>query len=409
MQPLNRRRALRLLGAGAGVSLAGCLGESDPGGGADGGAGDGGLEVDVFQAGATASRPPWAEVGDRVGFVRVIESLDDVPLFATADDGDDGDGGPRPPEDLVEWFEETDFEASVVVSVQTAAPNACYRELEIDDVGTETVTFAADDDEGDGVERIEAITGTAAAVDVREDEAEGCAQVETYPAAYVRVTGEDLPSAAAFTITNGWGDAGEVRSDEAPIRPDDLAGYVEPPHDPQNVPAALECDDEAFERLPATGDDEVAWGETVDDDGDSVFAMRVENPQYDGDADDVDRALAFERGDEVRIALRNVSDDRQSTGNRHKYNLEILTEDGWEDVRGADPDARIGYTDEGLLHPPGRGFEWTFELSEEGLVEGHAHEDAVRVCPDLHPGRYRFRFWSVAGADSIAVAFDLVA
>lgn len=381
MEPMKRRTAVRLAGAGAGVSLAGCLGQLAPGG-----ASDDGIEYEVFQAGPDTTRPPWDEDEGRVGFVAVFESANEA--WWTFDG--------EPDDELASWFDETDFAESIVVSVQTVAPNACYGEVEIEDLAL-----------GDGGEDPDVLTGTARAVDV-SDEDEACPQVITYLAAYVRVTGDELPSEAAFTITDGWGETSEVRSTALPVDLDDLAGYVEPPNEPRTVPSELTCEDEDFERL-GSSDEDVAWGEVTHDDGDAAFAMRVDPlPQFDDDEDDAAEALAFRRGDEVRISLRNVSDRHLSTGNEHKYNLELLTEAGWTDVRGRDADRPLPYTDGALSHSPGGGFEWTFTLTEEGIVEGHVHEDSLRVCPDLQPGRYRFRYWGVPGDESIAVAFDLV-
>jgi hypothetical protein len=79
----------------------------------------------------------------------------------------------------------------------------------------------------------------------------------------------------------------------------------------------------------------------------------------------------------------------------------VRTENGWQDVRGSTEHERFAYTDEAVMHRPGEGFEWTFELTESGLVADHTHD--LTVCPDLQTGRYRFVYFS----PGVAVSFDL--
>lgn len=63
------------------------------------------------------------------------------------------------------------------------------------------------------------------------------------------------------------------------------------------------------------------------------------------------------RGDEVRSTMLDVSTDMQYTGNRYKWNLQILTMDGWQYVRGTLDGESLGYTDEAVEHRLGKGFE----------------------------------------------------
>ena len=185
------------------------------------------------------------------------------------------------------------------------------------------------------------------------------------------------------------------------IDPDTLAGGVQPDGDPPAVPAAIDCATEAFDRHAAYVDDSVAYGTLTDDSGNPMFALRARNPN----ADVVDN-LTFERGDEIDLRLLNVSNASLTTGNKHKYNLQLQTEAGWEEVRGTTGDpSEILYTDVGFGHAPGEGFKWTFELSEDRLLAGHTHEDDLAVCPDLQSGRYRFAYWGTLD-DPLAVEFD---
>ncbi|MFC3959750.1 hypothetical protein [Halovivax cerinus] len=443
MRPIWRRTILRLVGAGASVSLGGCLDSLDVDTGDDGDPSDGGehdttadedIEATVFQADETSSRPRWADDESRTGLVAVLQSETDVETFATrvvgSEERDDVD------EELASWVRETDFEASVILGVQTVAPNACYETIEVTDLAVSTVEIPSERRAAETTadEEIGAITGAAAAVDDAGGDV-GCAQVITYPTAYVRVTGEDLPSVAVLAITDGWGEETDVNSTDPLIDPATLPGSVRPDGEPPAVPTALVCDDEDFERLPSTAGGEVAWGETVDERGAAAFAMRADafdegdgtgddgesggdgvgstNESGDGagygDSSDATDDLTFDRGDGVRISLWNVSTREQTTGNEHTYAVEVKTEDGWREVRGTDSQAAVGYTDERATHPPGGGFDWTVELTENGLVEERDTTRRLRVCPDLQTGRYRFRYWGLPDEASIAVAFDLAA
>ncbi|TYT61547.1 hypothetical protein [Natrialba swarupiae] len=385
MERFSRRDAiLATATVGVGTSaFAGCLGEQI----GTGSSGDGGGSpaVETFQLGPSLSRPLWAFEEDQNGFVSVIESERDA--LWPVDDPDEIDG-------LEEWFADTDFEESRVLVVQTVGPNTCYAEIEVDNVA---VSAAENANDGDGV-----ITGTARAVDVSEPD-EACGESITYPSALVRVTGDDLPTAAAFSIVDGWGEETEVESVDGLVDPDLLPGAVRPTEEPESVPDSLECDDSDFERLWSDRG-AVAWGEVRDEDGTPLLAMRIDGARVGGESED----LEFEYGDELDIWMRNVSTDYVTTGNASKYALERLTEEGWIEIRGTIGEATFGYTDEGILHPPGEGFEWTLELTESGILADHFRGEDLEICPDLAAGRYRFAYWGAPGDDPLAVAFDLL-
>lgn len=384
---MNVTRRKTLLSAGAAVGLAGCLDArlgDGPGGNGEGD-GDRDLEFDVFQLGASPGPHLWRYDEDATGFLSLVES-DDDRLWMVED--------PREVDGLEQWLEDTDFDASTIVYVETAVPSTCYREVAIDDIGID-----------DG-----RISGRAEAVDV-SDETEGCGAAEAHPSALVRVTGDDLPSDAAFAVTDGWGESSEVVADGRNLDPEHLPGGVAPTGEPEPL-AELACGDEDFERH--WGPDEAVLGEShvehgagrEDEDEAIAFAMRVRDP---AESDDGDRgSLEFARSDEVRVRTWNLSDQVLVTGNHHKYNLQVSTADGWQDVRGWTTDEPAGYTDEGVSHRPGEGFEWTFEMTEDGVLEGHVHEDRLEVCPDLRPGRYRF-VYREAGGSALAVEFEYTA
>ena len=378
---MHRRSYLAGLGVGA-ATLAGCAGAptmsdaTDPNSTTN----DQSTMDDVLQLGTGFSEPRWADAAmptESAGYVARFESRDELRWLV--------DDRESTPEGVGDFLDATDFESATVLYVQSVGPNGCYREIAVEDM-------TVDDD---------AITLTASAVDTSE-EGTICTQAVTYPSAFVRITGDDLPSSTRVTLTNGWGTTAEVDADTPLIDPDTLAGGVRPDGDPPAVPAALDCATEGFDRHPKyVDDDNVAYGTLTDDSEQPTFALRGRNP--DGDAVD---DLTFERGDEIEFQLYNVSSAYLTTGNKHKYNLQLRTEAGWEEVRGttAEPN-RVPYTDEGISQPPGEGFRWSFELTEDGLLAGHPHEDDLTICPDLQAGCYRFAYWGVPDGH-LAVRFD---
>jgi hypothetical protein len=221
------------------------------------------------------------------------------------------------------------------------------------------------------------------------DEDEGCGDAITYPSALVRVTFEgDTRDRVRFTVTDGWDQRSEVTGVAVATDPRTLSGHVRPDGDPV-VPDVLDCEDPGFTRHGEGFADRPPWGVSSDSWG--AFALRVDQ-------------RGVERGDAVTVSTTNVGALEGHTGNRHKYNLQVRTDTGWQDVRGTTDDDPVGYTDEAHVHPPGEGFEWTLTMTPDGLLEGHVHENRLSVCPDLPAGRYRFVFWE----PTVAVAFDLV-
>lgn len=383
---MNVTRRKALLATGASLGLAGCLGNISGSRGDNpnenipkekGGSDSDGLEYEVFQLGPSLAQPLWATVEDKTGFITLLEDEYDDTWMVEDPDAVDG---------LRDWLDETDLEKSSIVYVETAGPNTCYNSLDITDVAIE-----------DGE-----IVGTAEAVDNGEQN-DACGSAETHPSAFVRMTAEDVPSDATFTVIDGWGESSEVTADGRYVNPENLPGHVSPDSFPPKL-KDLTCDDERFHRLQGPQDDEAELGEVYTDE-ELTFAMRVHTTQTltVGGDDDSPRVG---RGHEVRISLWNVSTDTQLTGNRHKWNLQVLTMDGWDDVRGTTDGDPIEYTDEGIEHRPGSGFEWTIEMTEAGVVAGHVHEDGLEVCPDLKPGRYRFVYRGIVSGEPVAVEFD---
>ncbi|GAA0714744.1 hypothetical protein J2744_002254 [Halorubrum trapanicum] len=396
MTDLTRRTALYGIAAGSAAALAGCTETGDPvsgGDGTDGGDGGDGNGSDgedgadgdgaagevttaVQQVGSALSGPAWDRT-QRRGFCVLIGEADGDGAWPIAE----------APEAARTFVEETDLSESVVCYVESVGPTTCHDEIAFDGVGVEDGTLVAD-----------------ATVQGAESAEVACGEAVTYSAALLRVTSDPLPDAARLSVTDGWGETETVRDADGVREADGLAGGVRPDGDPSNVPAAFDCDVDGFARHPQAYDGDVNWGggggAGSDAGGDGPLALRAVTPSDDDPGSD---PLAIGRGTRFRIELTNVSGQVAYVGNQGKYNLEIRTEEGWTELRGTEGDATFGYTDEALGVEPGETLEWEFEMTESGLVEGGPHADALRVCPDLVPGRYRFVFF---GAADLAVAFD---
>ncbi|WP_312908682.1 hypothetical protein [Natronosalvus caseinilyticus] len=386
----SRRTILRSSALGVGLAVGGCLdasptgsspdddGEDDPndGDGANGTDSTNGTDgtddsntndgtgsspeittVETIDLEPRTDEPPWAS--DGIGTVAlitdadVLERLDAVPTNRTAETVDP-------------FLEETDFETEVLVLVESGGPTMCHDSIEVDDV-----TFDAQES---------AITATATVVDSSEG---GCGEALAYPASLTRVSFDDRmrPHDAVVTLTDGWGETETVEAaHERVIDPSGLEGGVEPDGDPATIPEPLECSDDDFKRLSSA--ESVHWGDA------DAFAMRVD-------------PLEVAHGESVSITMANLTSVKQGTGNDRKFSLEVRTEAGWQEVRGYRAEHGIGYTDEGIIHPPGEGFDWEIELSEAAVEDLYS---GLEVCPGLPAGRYRFVYWPL----DLAVAFDVL-
>lgn len=188
----TRRGALRLLGGGATIALAGCLG---PGG--DGSTLTG---TEPAPVAVRSSRPNWHDRDEVVGFVAVIDGRDRAETALSQFD--------RPAEraETVDAFvAETDFQTERLLLVETVGPNACYSEVEFSDLHLDGGS----------------LTGTAQAT---PREADACAEVITYPSALLRATFEGAPAETAeIEVRDGWGHsavlAGSTTTDLAEFAP----------------------------------------------------------------------------------------------------------------------------------------------------------------------------------------------
>lgn len=188
----------------------------------------------------------------------------------------------------------------------------------------------------------------------------------------------------------------ETPTPEPGIDPNELDGYIRPDEDPQTIPEELVCNGEAFERRGGWIDEaELHWGDLTDENGSTIFALRV-------------GSLTVEPGETVTFTMTNVSGEEQETGNIYKSNFDVYTESGWQDPRGWDDGQPKPITDELQVWEPGKQVELTFEMTEQGIIEGDysPHADDLVTCPGLPAGRYRFGTAAPNQGD-VAIAFDL--
>jgi hypothetical protein len=379
MEPISRRSVLGVVQVGLGAAVAGCLADEPGQAPSDGGGStpsvtptptmDGDIEYEVRSYGRSPGKKARQTHETWSGLIELYAdeeaALADLDFQVLPEDRR---------EDAKAFVEGTDFGDERLLYVASVGPSTCYDRVEIG-------SLSVDDD---------VLVGTANAIDTSEPD-EGCGQAITYPSGLVRVRFRDHPrNEARLTVTDGWGGETEASANASSIAPGSLPGHVRPDGEPASVPDELVCDDEDFDRHGEGFSGDPPWGESNDHWG--AFALRVDR-------------LAVEQGDTVTVTLTNVGTKGGHTGNRHKYNLQVLTTAGWQDVRGATDGEPLGYTDEAVGHGPGEGFEWTIEMTQAGVNAGHAHEDLLSVCPCLRAGRYRFVFWEPA----VAVAFDLEA
>lgn len=354
--PLTRRQTLVGGTAGVAALLAGCTGDDGENGDDENGDGET-ATFETKQLGPAVGTPAWYRADDDRAGVVFLHDSPSIRTGSTAPQVEFDD------EEIAQFVTETDFESQRLLRVEVAAPDGCHDRVEFDDLTIEDHTVVGE--------------ATATAPEDRE----GCDHALTVPRALVRVdTPVDL---AALDVTDGWGETESVRSDDQPrFDPADLAGAVAPSGDPPAVPAPLDCDGQ--DRTTQVSDE----GDIILGNGDDPgFVLRVDRTSY-------------EYGDTATVRLTNTTMDWLATGNRRKYNLQVRTENGWQEVRTVDGSPPF-YTDEAILHPPGDGFEWSLELTEGGLVGDHG--DTFEVCPALQTGRYRFIYWPT----DLAVEFDL--
>jgi hypothetical protein len=102
------------------------------------------------------------------------------------------------------------------------------------------------------------------------------------------------------------------------------------------------------------------------------------------------------RGDTLTATLTNVTDSPQLTGNRHKYDIQYRSADGWHTILGTEFEQEA-WADDAAGHDPGEGFSWELPLTQAGLSDASSK---YGVCSPLESGEYRFIYWGVIHEES---------
>ena len=176
------------------------------------------------------------------------------------------------------------------------------------------------------------------------------------------------------------------------IEPDELPGEVRPTTDPQSRTEPLECQNEDWTRYSTEfSEDNLVMGDIYKDES-PVMSLRVNDTE-------------FTRDDECEITLTNVSDDFVRFSPM-EYNLVVLTEVGWQDIRvliDDDPE----YPEELIAMDSTGTRSWTFPLNEDELAFREPYDEFWDVCPSLPTGRYLFVLYGEV-TSPIGVSFDLI-
>jgi hypothetical protein len=220
------------------------------------------------------------------------------------------------------------------------------------------------------------------------------------------VTRRRLLATSAFVGTGYAGCLGRGSDSHEETNP----GRLE--DEPPNVPPKLECADGALREHCREAN--TTAEECEDPDYNRHRQMFDESALQWGDETglgwrmDVDDT-EVQPGETVTITMRNVSAEEKHYGPTPKYNLQVYTEAGWEDIRilpswYRHPASAYGYHDYAQIQPPGGAEQWTMPLDPEATSN--------IWCP-FPEGRYRCAYYGLfdvedTGYEAIAVAFDVV-
>lgn len=105
-----------------------------------------------------------------------------------------------------------------------------------------------------------------------------------------------------------------------------------------------------------------------------------------------------QQGEGITFSLTNETDERKSTGNRSKYDIQHRIDGKWRSIFWWAPEPTPGIHDDGVYQPPGEGFSWSFTMNQEGLSHEIQNGTGRRtVCSSIQPGSYRFVYHGVGG------------
>lgn len=311
-------------------------------------------------------------------------------------------------EAAAEWVEQTDFDEGLVAQIALVAPSPAYDMVTVKRITApdpETLRVVCGLERSSPTDAFEPPTGdlpvSTALVRIEGPELSQVSEV------LVEADYETIELPPWFEIDTGFDT-------------DAIGGWVAPDGDPPARPELPVCtpverDQGRPHTEPRTGDeidpDVVSPEESIigteapssihrgvypKTEGSSTWAMRLlPGAESDGSGP------RFERGDEVRITMINVSGERQTTFGPENAVIDHLTAEGWRGYAGAC--CRDWFSlDQGM----GGGHEWQFRLDPEEIAAGLDSGWQLR-CTELPVGRYRFRY--PVEDDYLGVVFDVVA
>lgn len=158
--------------------------------------------------------------------------------------------------------------------------------------------------------------------------------------------------------------------------------YVQPASWTAATPENLDCENDDATRVPQGFDEsKLVWGNA------DAWEMRISD-------------TAVNHGDTIHIQLKNVTDEARSRYANSRYNIQVETDSGWQEIRTYESRKEWG------PHPaiirsngPGESFTWTLTMDEEEITGD--------VCPPLQDGRYRFVYHGFKEEDQpVGVGFN---
>jgi hypothetical protein len=168
-----------------------------------------------------------------------------------------------------------------------------------------------------------------------------------------------------------------------------------PSGDPSSIQDPLKCEEKGMQRVQQEFEEaELRYGTARSAAGVPVFKITADKQEVS-------------RGETVNITFENVSRIPKKRGPKSKHNLQVLTKDGWQDVRV--------WTDGPTIHPsdqrswPGETLKWSIKMTKQEATDTLVLRTELAVCPGLPIGRYRFVSAGHSLSDSaVGVQFDLV-
>lgn len=180
------------------------------------------------------------------------------------------------------------------------------------------------------------------------------------------------------------------------IDPEQLDGYVKPDTESPIDIESLECVTDHHGRVSSRSRSP-SYGE--------VKAQTREGDQRMGFALRIGEKTVTPNG-QFEITLTNISNKPLVRGNSSKFNIEVETDAGWEDVRVWTTETKPEYPAELILQKSGDEYVWTFTWEDGTFVTHSLYEERMTVCPGVPEGRYRFSYWGIPSR-TLAVEFDV--